>query len=237
MNHSFFYSLMGILMLMIIFLIVYHYYRKCVAQQALTSLRGDKSLRILSLSSFLTISFISLVVLSVVIVYTDITISARNYVQNCALESDDGKTCVNSMGRRIFAGGVDPDIREQYKDYEKRDDHFYTSLNSYLFHNVVIKTSDSNFIIDDKVAMKIVYVGKRMMSVEYTNIGNDVYVIEGYRPINVWFNKKMVPFSNLDEITQELKSGESVVIDYRFDSDVEYVRIYKNDVTFERGIR
>lgn len=237
MNHSFIYSLVGILILMIIFLIVYHYYRQRVAQQALSSLRDDKSLNVLSLGSFLAISFIIFVVLSVVIVYTDITISAKNYVQNCSLESDDGRICVNSMGREIFVGRVDPDIKIQYKDYEKRDDHFYTSLNSYLFHNVVIKTSDSSFIIDDKLEMKIIYEGKRMMSVEYTNISNDVYNIEGYRPINVWFNKKMVPFSNLDEITQELKSGESVVIEYRFESDVEYIRIYKNDMTFERGIR
>lgn len=237
MNHSFIFSLIGIMFLIGVFFIFYAYYRRRLAVQAMHSLRGKEDVHVMSLGTFISVSFICFVVLSVVVIYVDVTVSAHNFVSECAIELDDSSKCINSMGRKIFVSNQGPGIREQYANYEKRDDTFYTSLNAYLFHNVVIKTNDSNFLIGDDVELRIIHEGKSSLQVEYINRGKDVYHIEAYRPINVWSENKLSEFKNADVIEQDLEAGSSVVVKYEFDSLVDRVRIYKHTYTLERVIR
>lgn len=252
MSHSFTYSVLGIGILVMVFLFGYSYYRSLISKQALSSLKGEPYSGILSLSSFLSISLILFGVLSILVIYTEYTLSAKAFTQKCTfdVQSDDPyATCVNQFGSKIFVN--ESKAIEHYnlehpneenltlRNFGLREyqgDEFLTTLrNGYRFNNNIIVTKYRTFMIRDELELEIIKEDIWMIRVKYINHGDEDVIINPYNPISVWVSGEMVEIQGMEDII--LKSGEERIVEYPFYGDYGdfTIRIHTDEFTYERS--
>lgn len=264
MNHNFKGTIIGMLCLITLMYISYYVYRKMLGRQALNQLKGKQSSNVWTASTFFIVQIIILVSVSVLIVFMDLSLSARAYVSTCQSNDIEEGVCLNNFGREIYRDErlIIPDIKKLNPDfsfntmlnvYEQNDlsleeKRFY---NARYFHNRYIDTWQDMVILENGLEVSIidnnleanrgVYLDSTSsLTVSFKNRSNRSINIDHESVVGVYLKDQYIPYILKDNDTQVLNPSEMIQVTYHYPVNVlDYsyysIRIHSKNYTFREG--
>ncbi len=267
MKHSFLATIIATGLLVIAFLLIYSYYRSHLAKQALDRLHANKSKPVIGFTSFILIIFTVFLTMFVIIVSSDVTLAAYRFSSTCSnliSNKDPLATCYNGFGKEIYADNKLA-LKNYNSEHPSKKINLQTLLNysvsnlnlndveskivnSMVFYNVVIQTRQSDFIVEDKLHVKIISKQDTRLTFEVKNLDSKDLTLNMMYPISVFSkNRIVVPITINNEVVEDersnddigvLKPGETKILIYDYPKiTVPYVsyelRVQGNNYTFE----
>lgn len=257
MHLSFTITSIGIIILVALFLLIYSFYRKAVAKQAMLALQQEEYSKILSTTTFLSLSLVVFLSLAIMLVYYDYSSSAFKHSNSCAVETGETsyglKTCINSFGNIIYKDsdealtkisndlGVDANYHKVFAsiwDHSTMSEDLPLLKNSFIFHTNIITTNQSFYVVDDTYDIKILETSRGRFKVSITNISNNSAPISPYYPVSLFLNNALSTPTNAEDLYITLLPEETVILEYHVDSTSDLyqytIRIQDKNHTYER---
>lgn len=228
MKHSFIGTIIATVILVIILMLVYGYYRKLLAKQALAKLNGNQPKSVIGLSSLIIIMATLFITGFIIIVSADITVGAYRFSSTCSntnLVSDSLAICYNGFGKEIYAdrkSAIDDYNANNpndtlnlktllnYFDNNRLNDFEEKIVNSMTFHNVVIQTNQKDFIVEDGMQVRILSDSVNQnsrLTVEVTNTSSFDLDVKLMYPVAMFVQNEIVVPIRVDDM--ELVSREN----------------------------
>lgn len=263
MKHQFIGSVIGFLILVIMMSVIYYVYRQSLAKSTYHKLKGLSPINVWSPSTFMTGSIIFTLTVMVMIIFVDVSISAKQSVSVCNTDDIIENVCLNNLGRQIYRNEklvkpldkndllLDTMLNVNHKkDLSVEQKRF---LNARTYHNQYIYSQQNNFLLDNNLEINIMdndldvkeepFKSKvATISIQITNHNQTDFDLSSNPPVGIYLKNKFIQPIEVDGYQEIIKGNETVELKYYYDVITEpytyySVRIHGDEYSFIKEAR
>lgn len=256
MVHTFQGTIIASIILIVLLVLNYKLYRNRLATRAFQLVKQDTAPQVMSMSSFLMMNIVIFVTVLTVIIVSDVTLSASDYVSNCQnapIGEGPYASCYNGFGKEVYANRklAQQQIRKDFPELNiepfsllninSRNDFTREQqllVNSRVFHNIIINTNQDRFILDHGLEVKILKNNlmrnqgvlnskDAALTVQITNHNIYDMTIDKTNPITIYLSNKLVYPKVVDGFSEVIEAGESIDLNYLFEAINEGYNTYQ----------